>query len=99
MSKTELFLRGGKLNISFVFISQSFFKVPKTIKINAIRYFILKVPNKKILCQVALNHSSDFYFTDFMKLYKKYTNEPNSFLANDTTLSLDNPLKFRKDLL
>ena len=43
---TELFLRGRKLNISFIFISQSCFKVPKIIRINATHYFIMKIPSK-----------------------------------------------------
>ena len=43
---TELFLRGKKLNISLVFISQSYFKEPETIILNAIQYFIIKIPNK-----------------------------------------------------
>ena len=46
---TELFLRGRKLNISLVFISQSYFKVPKTIRLNATHYFIMKIPNKREL--------------------------------------------------
>ena len=96
---TELFLRGRKLNISLVFISQSYFKVPKTIRLNATHYFIMKIPNKRELQQIASNHSSDIDFKDFMKLYKDYTKEPYSFLVNDTTLSSDNPLRFRKNLL
>ena len=43
---TELFLRGRKLNISLVFISQSYFKVPKTRRLNATHYFIMKIHNK-----------------------------------------------------
>ena len=43
---TELFLRARKLNISLVFISQFYFKVPKTIRLNATQYFIMKTPNK-----------------------------------------------------
>ena len=95
---TELFLRGRKLNISLVFISQSYFKVPKTIRLNATHYFIMKIPNKRELQQIASNHSSDIDFKDFMKLYKEYNKEPYSFLVNDTTLSSDNPLRFRKNL-
>ena len=64
---TELFLRGGKLNISLAFISQSYFKVPKTIKLNA-THFIMKIPNERELQQIASNHSSDIDFKDFMKL-------------------------------
>ena len=93
---TELFLRGTKLNISLVFISQSYFKVPKTIRVNATHYFIMKIPNKKELQQIKSNHSPDIGFKGFMKLYKDYTKEPCSFLVNDTTLSSDNSLRIRK---
>ena len=51
----------------------------------------MKIPNKKELQQIALNHSSDIDFKDFMNIYKKYTKEPCSFLVNDTTLPSDNP--------
>ena len=61
---TELFLRGRKLNISFVFISQFYFKGPKTIKLNVTNYFFLKIPNKKGLQQINSNHSSDIDFKD-----------------------------------
>ena len=94
---TELFLRGTKLNISFVFISQSYFKVPKTIRLNATNYFIMKTPNKRELQQIASNHSSDTDFKDFMKLYKDYTKEPYSFLVNDATLPSNNPLRFKEN--
>ena len=56
----------------------------------------MKIPNERELQQIALNHSSDIYFKDFMKIYKKYTVEPYSFLVNDTTLPLDNPLILEK---
>ena len=46
---TELNLRGRKSNISLVFVSQSYFKVSKTIILNATRYFIMKIPNKREL--------------------------------------------------
>ena len=59
----------------------------------------MKIPNKRELQQIASNHSSDIDFKDFMKLYKEYNKEPYSFLVNDTTLSSDNPLRFRKNLL
>ena len=95
----ELFLRGRKLNISLVFISQSYFKVPKTIRLNAKHCFIKRLPNKRELQQIASNHSSDIDFEDFMKLYQVYIKEPFPFLVNDTTLSSDIPLRFRKNLL
>ena len=80
-------LRGRKLNISLAFISQSYFKVPKTIRLNVRHYFIMKISNNRELQQIASNHSSDIDFKDFMKLYKDYTKEPYAFLVNDTTLS------------
>ena len=96
---TELFIRGRKLNISIVFITQSYFKVPKDFRLNSTHFFIMKIPNKRELQQIALNHSSDIDFNDFMNFYKKYIKEPYSFLVNDTTLPSDNPLRFRKNLL
>ena len=93
-----MFLTVRKLNISLVFVSQSYFKVPKTIRQNATHYFIMKIHNKKKLQEIASNHSSDIDFKDFMKLHRGYTKELYSFLANDTTLSSDNSLRFRKNL-
>ena len=95
----ELFITGRKLNISIVFIAQSYFKVPKDVRLNSTHFFIMKIPNKRELQQIALNHSSDIDFKDFMKIYKKYTKDPYSFLVNDTTLPSDDPLRFRKNLL
>ena len=96
---TELFIRGRKLNISTVFITQSYSKVPKDVRLNSTHFFIMKIPNKRELQQIALNHSSDIDFKDFMNIYKKSTKEPYSFLVNDTTLPSDDPLRFRKNLL
>ena len=59
----------------------------------------MKIPNKRELQHIALNHSSDIDFKDFMKICKKYTVEPYSFLVNDINLPSDNPLRFRKYLL
>ena len=93
---TELFIRGRKLNISLVFITRSYFKVPKDIRLNTTHFFIMKIPNKRELQLVAINHSSDI---DFMKIYKQCTAERYSFLVNDNTLPSINPLRFRKNLL
>ena len=72
--------------------------MPKTIRLNATHYFIMKIPNKRELQQIASNHLSETDFKDFMKFYKDYTKEQYSLLMNDTTLSSDNPLRFRKNL-
>ena len=67
---TELLIRGRKLNISIVFITQSFFKVPKDVRLNSTHFFIMKFRNKRELQQIALNHSSDIDFKDFAKFFK-----------------------------
>ena len=59
----------------------------------------MKIPNKIEIQQIALNHSSDIDFKDFIKIYQKFTTEPYSFLVNDITLPSDDPLRFRKNLL
>ena len=95
---TELFLRGRRLNISLAFITQSYFKVPKDVRLNTSHFFIAKIPNKRELQQIAINHSSDINTKDFAYIYRKCTAEPYSFFVNDTTLASDNPLRFRKNL-
>ena len=96
---TELFIRGRKLNISIVLITQSYFKVPKDVRLSSTHFFIMKISNKRELQQIALNHSSDVDFKDFIKIYKKFIAEPYSFLVNDTTLPSYDRLRFRKNLL
>ena len=66
----ELFIRGRKLNNSLVFNTQSYFVIPKNIRLNSTYYFIMKVTNKRELQQIAFNNSSDIDFQDFMNLYK-----------------------------
>ena len=72
---TELFIKGRKLNISLVFFNQSYFKLQKDVRLNSRHCFIMKILNKRELQQIAINHSSDVDFKDFMKIYKKCTAE------------------------
>ena len=58
----------------------------------------MKIPNKRELQQIAINHSSGIDFKNFVRIYKKCTDEPYFFLVNDTTLPSNNPLSFRKNL-
>ena len=95
---TELIIRDRKLNISLVFITQSYFKVPKDVRLNTSHFFIAKIPNKRELQQIAINHSSDINTKDFANIYRKCTAEPYSFLVIDTMLASNNPLRFRKNL-
>ena len=68
---TELFVRGRKLNISLVFITQSYFALSRNIRVNSTHYFIMRIPIKQKLQQIEFNRSSDIDFKDFMNLYKK----------------------------
>ena len=73
--------------------------MPEDVRLNSTHFFIMKILNQRELYQIALNHSSDINFKEFMKIYKKCTAEPYSFLFIDITLPSDNPLRFRKNLL
>ena len=96
---TELFIRGRKLNISLIFRTQSYFKVPKDVRNNSTHFFIMKIPNKRELMQIAINHSSVINTKDFTEIYRKCTDKPYLLLVIDTTLLSNNPLRFRKNLI
>ena len=59
----------------------------------------MKINNKGELQNIAINHSADIDYKDFVKIYREYTKEPYSFLTIDTTLPASDPLRFRKNLL
>ena len=93
---TELFTRGRKLNISLVFIRQSYFAVPKN-RLNSYYYFfVMKIPNKREFQPIAFNHSSGRLSRLYESLYN-HTTEPFSFLVIDTTHPSDNSSRFRKN--
>ena len=94
----ELFIRCRKLNISLVFITQSYFSVPKDVRLNSTHYLIMKINNRRELQNIAINHSADIDYQDFIKIYRECTKEPYNFLTIDTTLPASDPLRFRKNL-
>ena len=94
----ELFIRCRKLNISLFFTTQSYFSVPKDIRLNSTHYLIMKINNKRQLQNIAINHSADIDYIDFVEIYRECTKEPYSFLTIDTTLPASNSLRFRKNL-
>ena len=99
----ESFIRCRKLNISLVFITQSYFSVfrifPNDVRLNSTHYFIMKINNRRELQNIAFNHSADIDYNDFMKIYRECTTEPFMCLTIDTTLPPSNALSFRKNLL
>ena len=94
----ELFIRCKKLNISLVFITQSYFSDPKDVRLNSTHYLIMKINNRKELQNIAINHSADIDYKDFMKIYRECTKEPYNCLTIESTLPASDPLRFRQKL-
>ena len=94
----ELFSRCNKLNISLVFITQYYFSVQKDVRLNSTHYLIMKINNRKELQNIAINHSADIDYIDFVRIYKECIRKPYSFLTIDTILPASDPLRFRKNL-
>ena len=80
----ELFIRCRKLNISIVFITQSYFRTPKDARLNITHYILMKIGNKKELKSIAEENSGHLDFKDFLKIYNYCTKEPYSFTLEDT---------------
>ena len=91
----ELFIRCRKLNISIVFIMQSYFRTPKDARLNSTHYIIMKIQSKKELQNIAQENSGDIDFKDFLKTYKEYTSEPYSCMIIDTSVPSNHPMRFR----
>ena len=83
----ELFIRCKKLNNSLCFLTQSYFSFPKDVRLNCTHYIILKLNNKRELQNIAINHSSDIDYQDFVKIYRDCTKEPYNFLTIDTPVN------------
>ena len=94
----ELFIRCRKLNTSLVFIAQSYFSVPKDVRLNSTHYLIMKTKNKRESQSIAINYSADIDYNDFVKIYRDGTKELYFFLTIHTTLPASDPLRFRKNL-
>ena len=94
----ELHIRCRKLNISLVSITQFYFSVPKVVRLNSTNYLIMKTNHKRELQNIAINHSADIDYEDFMNICRECTKERYSFLTIDITLPASDPLRFRKKL-
>ena len=80
----DLFIRCRKLNISLCFLTQSYFSVPKDVRLNCTHYILFKLNNKRELQNIAINHSLGIDFKDFIKIYRDCTSKPFNFLTIDT---------------
>ena len=74
----ELFIRSRKVNISLVFITQSYFSVPKDVRLNS-TYLIMKINTRKELQNIEFNHSEDINYNNFLNIYRECTRKPYFF--------------------
>ena len=81
-----------------MFVTQSYFSAPNNVRLNSANYLIMKINIKRELQNIAINHSANIDYKDFMKIYRECTKEPFSFLSIDTTLPASDSLRFRKNL-
>ena len=93
----ELFIRCRKLNISIVFITQSYFRIPKDAKLNSTHYILMKIGNKKELKSIAEEKSGHLDYRDFLKMYNYCTKEPYSFMMIDVRPTAT--ITFKKTLI
>ena len=80
----ELFIRCRELNISIVFITQSYFRTPKDARLNSTHYILMKIGNKKNLKSIAEENSGHLDSKEFLKIYNYCMREPYSFVMVDT---------------
>ena len=81
----DLFIRCRKLNISLCFLTQSSFSVPKDVQLNCTHYILFKLNNRRELKNIAIDHSADIDYKDFIKMHRVCTKKPFNFLTIDTT--------------
>ena len=79
----ELFYRAHKINVSIVFIMQSYFRALKDTRLNSTYYILMKISNKKELKRIAEEKSGHLECRDFLKIYNYCTREPYSFMTID----------------
>ena len=84
-------IRCRQLIISLAFITQSYFSVTKDVRLNSPHYLIMKINSKRELQNIAINHSADIDYNDFVKIYRKCTRGPFNFLTIHATLSASDP--------
>ena len=87
-----------KIDASIVFITQSYFSVPKDVRLNSTHYLIMKINSRRELQNIAISNSADIDYNDFVKIYRECTREPFNFLTIDTMLPASDSLRFREKL-
>ena len=93
----ELFYRARKINVSIVFITQSYFRALKDARLNSTHYILMKIGNKKELKRIAEEKSGHLDYKDFLKMYNYCTEDPYSFMLIDTRATAS--VTFKKTLM
>ena len=81
-----------------MYLLQSYFSVPKKVRLNSTHYLTMKIHNRRALQNIAFNHSADIDYKEFLKIYRNCTKEPYSFLTINTTLPANDPMRFIKNI-
>ena len=89
----ELFYRARRINVSIVFITQSYFRALKDARLNSTHYILMKIGNKKELKRIAEEKLGYLDYKDFLRIYNYCTKEPYSFMLIDTRPTASIPFK------
>ena len=89
----KVFFMGRKINVSIVFITQSYFRALKDARLNSTHYILVKISNKKELRKIAEEKSGHLGYKDFLKIYNYCTREPYSFVMIDARPTATIPFK------
>ena len=93
----DLFYRAHKINVSIVFITQSYFRALKDARLNSTHYILMKIGNKKALESIVEEKSGNLDYKDFLKMYNYCTKEPYSFMTIDARPTAT--MSFKKALM
>ena len=93
----ELFYRARKINVSIVFITQSYFRALKDARLNSTHYILMKIGNKKELKRIEEEKSGHLDYKDFLKIYNYCTREPYSLMLIETRPTAT--ITFQKNLM
>lgn len=84
----ELFIRGRKKNASVIYISQSYFQIPKMVRLNSSYFALFDVANKRQIRCIADTHSTRLEFSEFMSMYRNIHKEPYKFMLIDNVTKI-----------
>merc|ERR1711871_604369 len=94
---TNLFIRGRHKNASIIYLSQSYFRTPRDIRLNCNYYVFFEIPNRREVSMLYGELGLDLEKDEFIRIYGKATEDPFSFLMIDRRTSFKQ-LRYRKNI-